>query len=68
MAEFDPAAASELLVSLRWSADQLITNHLGERWWLKQIAGGITECCPGDAPCVRHKALSESGSGGRETP
>lgn len=68
MAELDPAAASDLLVSLRWSADRLITNHLGERWWLKQIADGITECCPWDAPCSRHETPSEGETGGRETP
>lgn len=50
----------ELLNSLRWKADQLITNHFGERVWLKQIDGGITECCPEEAPCAHHARLTHA--------
>lgn len=48
----------ELLDSLRWKADQVITNHAGERVWLKQIPGGITDCCSADFPCEHHALLT----------
>ncbi len=48
----DPGA---LLNNLRWRADMIVTNPFGERVWLKSIEGGVTDCCPVDAPCERHK-------------
>lgn len=56
--------ARATLASLRWEEDQLIRNHEGEWVWLgpcydsdgKRI--GITDCCPADNPCERHKIES----------
>lgn len=56
----DPKA---LLDSLRWKEDQCVTNHEGERVFLgpcynsegRQV--GITDCCPEEYPCERHKLL-----------
>ena len=47
-----------LLDALRWKADQIITNHFGERVWLKQSPHGLTDCCPVDAPCDHHVKLT----------
>ena len=44
----------DILDALRWRADMIITNYEGERVWLKQIKGGITDCCLASAPCQRH--------------
>jgi hypothetical protein len=54
----------KLLESLRWDIDQCITNHDGERVWLKPCLDangkriGITECCPEEYPCNHHKAIA----------
>lgn len=58
----------ELLESLRWHADQIVTNPFGERVWLKLIAPGkgITDCCPADAPCPYHARLTVQASGARQ--
>jgi hypothetical protein len=50
----------ELLASLRWDADMLVTNPFNEQVWLKPCYDesgkriGITDCCPEEAPCGRH--------------
>jgi hypothetical protein len=56
--------AGELLESLRWQEDMLITNSDGERVWLKPLYDrttgkrlGITDCCPENAPCERHQKM-----------
>jgi hypothetical protein len=52
-----------LLKSLRWSEDMVITNHEGERVWLKPCLNreggriGITDCCPEEDPCDHHRTL-----------
>lgn len=60
------------LDELRWGPDLLVTTPCGERWWLKQVAADergqgipahITECCPEEAPCLRHSDPQENGSG-----
>jgi|GEM_PF-5449322 len=56
------ARARELLSGLRWREDMIVTNHEGERVWLKPcvVQGkrlGITDCCLADDPCDYHKAL-----------
>lgn len=55
--------AKELLDSLRWTEDMVITNYEGERVWLKPcyIDGkrvGITDCCLESDPCDYHKKLA----------
>ena len=61
-----PAEAQGLLESLRWKADGLITNHFGERVWLKEVAATatvirhITDCCFEDDPCERHRAMQKA--------
>ena len=53
-----------LLKPLQWGPDMVITNHFGERVWLKEAfnrsgkRAGITDCCPESAPCPWHKALA----------
>jgi len=56
---FAPEYFEELLNDLRWHEDQLVTNHFGDRVWLKPLIQdgkrlGITECCYEEAPCERH--------------
>lgn len=57
------ARAKDLLSSLRWCEDMVITNYEGERVWLKPALDrngkrhGITDCCLADDPCDYHKAL-----------
>ena len=52
--------AKALLVSLRYEANQIITNCFGERVWLKPALDesgkriGITDCCSVDDPCPVH--------------
>ena len=55
----DPEA---LLEALRWKADMVITNHDGDRVWLKECFSegkriGITDCCFETDPCDWHRAL-----------
>ncbi len=55
-----PGDAGKLLASLRWREDIVITNHEGERVWLRALCDddgkrlGITDCCPEEYPCSRH--------------
>lgn len=55
--------AKELLKSLRWKEDMVITNYEGERVWLKPALDsngkrhGITDCCLADDPCEWHRTL-----------
>lgn len=57
--------AESLLRTLRWQEDMLVTNHDGERVWLKpafnekNIRIGITDCCPAESPCEWHLAIAE---------
>lgn len=53
-----PDDTQDLLDSLRWKADQIITNHFGERVWLKQIEHGLADCCFADDPCEHHARLT----------
>lgn len=41
-----------------WRADEVVTNHEGQRVWLKQIPQGITDCCPEAEPCERHARIA----------
>lgn len=50
--------AKSVLDDLRWTADRVITNHSGERVWLRQIEDGITDCCPAGCPCDYHARLT----------
>jgi len=58
---------SELLASLRWGVDSLITNYDGERVWLKASLdangkrNGITDCCLAEAPCEHHAKVAVRG-------
>jgi hypothetical protein len=58
-----PEDAAKLLDSLRWSEDRVITNHEGERVWLKVLYDGsgkrigITDCCLEESPCERHAEM-----------
>lgn len=60
----DPATAPAMLESLRWTADRLITNHEGERVWLKPCYDendkriGITDCCAEESPCFHHLEIA----------
>jgi hypothetical protein len=50
---------AEFLESLRWKEDMLVTNHFGDRVWLKPCIQdgkriGITDCCFAEEPCERH--------------
>lgn len=52
----------EVLESLRWKEDQVITNYDGDRVWLKPcfvgaVRAGITDCCLESEPCDWHKAI-----------
>lgn len=54
------AELENLLESLRWKEDMLVTNPFGERAWLKPlyrdgVRVGITDCCEEEYPCERHK-------------
>ena len=52
------ADAREIMEALSWRADQIITNHFGERVWLRQSdARSITDCCLVVAPCEYHARL-----------
>jgi hypothetical protein len=53
----------ELLKSLRWDVDDLVTNSFSERVWLKAcivngVRIGITDCCFEDEPCDHHKQVA----------
>lgn len=56
--------ARDMLESLRWDVDQIITNYDGERVWLGPASDdngkriGITDCCPEERPCTRHEAIA----------
>lgn len=56
--------AEELLKSLRWREDMVITNYEGERVWLKPALDrngkrhGIVDCCLEEDPCDYHRALA----------
>ena len=60
-----PEDAEKLLESLRWHEDMVVTNHEGDRVWLKLFFDesgkqcGITDCCPEAWPCERHKAMQK---------
>lgn len=53
--------ASELLASLRWHEDMVVTNYEGERVWLAPCFDkegkrhGITDCCLESDPCDYHR-------------
>lgn len=52
--------AEETLASLRWEANTVVTNPMGDKVWLKScfLEGkriGITDCCFVDDPCSRHQ-------------
>lgn len=57
--------AKEILASMRWDVDQVITNPFGERVWLKALLDengkrqGITDCCPEDHPCEWHAGIAK---------
>jgi hypothetical protein len=52
----DPAA---LLAAMRRAPDTIITEPVfGDRVWLKQIPGGLTDCCLADDPCEYHAKLT----------
>jgi hypothetical protein len=62
----DKKEAEQLLESLRWHADMLVTNDFDERVWLKPLIVdgkriGITDCCFEDNPCDHHKRLAATG-------
>lgn len=67
-----PRDATLLLDSLRWKEDAVITNHFGERVWLRVLFNsdgvrlGITECCFADDPCLRHKNIEGRGNAGTD--
>ncbi len=60
----DSIDPESLLASLRWDVDSLITNHFGERVWLKAFfdqngkRNGITDCCYASDPCVHHQEVA----------
>lgn len=54
---------SEMLDTLRWRADQIITNYEGERVWLKTVERGVTDCCFVDEPCAFHALLTHPAPG-----
>lgn len=62
---FDRASvAAAVLDASRWRADAAVTNHFGERVWLRRRdEGGIIECCDVEAPCHIHRALSSPPAG-----
>ncbi len=53
----------QILEALRWDVDMVVTNHDGERVWLKPALDetgkriGITDCCPAADPCERHAQM-----------
>lgn len=53
-----------LMEQLRWDVDHCVTNHEGERVWLKACVDergnriGITDCCPAEYPCDHHKKIA----------
>lgn len=53
-------SAAGRLEELRWNADQVITNAFGDRAWLKQTEGGLTECCHPSEPCAHHTQVDIS--------
>jgi hypothetical protein len=57
---------AELLESLRWHEDMVVTNDFGERVWLKKCPGGITDCCPADDPCEFHSQLTHAAPGAKQ--
>jgi hypothetical protein len=60
------AVLPRLQRSLRWQADDLVTNDFGERVWLKEAFDenarriGITDCCFADDACMWHRAVVKS--------
>jgi hypothetical protein len=50
----DLSVLQSFLDALRWKADDHIVNHEGEHVWLRSVPGGITDCCPYEAPCPEH--------------
>lgn len=59
--------AETLLKHLRWKEDTVVTNHEGERVWLKPcveggVQIGITDCCLESHPCERHAKMVAGGS------
>lgn len=63
---FEQRQAKALLKSLRWSEDMVITNHEGERVWLKPCLDregkriGVTDCCLEDDPCDWHRTMESA--------
>lgn len=54
---------NDVLAEFRWTADRIVMSPTwGERYWLKQIEGGITDCCPANDPCEYHAKLTHSAS------
>lgn len=55
-------AIEHALRAARWDVDDLVTNHFGDRVWLKAIIDdgkqtGITDCCFESEPCEHHAAI-----------
>jgi hypothetical protein len=56
--------ADATLSLLRWAADRCVINPFGEHVWLKQVTATesipahITDCCPVDEPCERHRRMA----------
>ncbi len=56
--------AVALLAANRWHEDMVVTNHDGERVWLKVARDdrgqriGITDCCLEVEPCAHHQRVS----------
>ncbi len=51
--------SADLLSDLRWTADRIVVSPTyGERYWLKECPGGITDCCPANDPCEYHAKLT----------
>ena len=48
-----------MLDDMRWGPDMVILNYDNERVWLKQIEGGITDCCFEEEPCEHHAAVAQ---------
>lgn len=66
MSDFEIHNPKELLTSLRWRSDMIITDHFGERVWLTNCPGGITDCCLASDPCDYHARITHQGTGERQ--
>lgn len=59
----DMEKLADLRASLCWHSDMVIENHFGERVWLRNIPGGITDCCLASQPCDYHCTLTVQAPG-----